>query len=299
MNPKVTNPISLIRFTLLLVLLFTALYAKEKSDYLIVENPEQLQILNRYQQKVREADQLNLMPFMPWKIISRDMLLSDGFSGAMEVEFNGRIFFLVLNEENELIAQNSNNDIRIIEQVTAIEDMYRIERDKSVLFSKIPINQRDPRFPRNYLQKGDLLKAVFKKGPDYFVFRIDESQYGWIRYSGYAVKKLEPKEVEQEVRLPQTAITRVREKLDDLNNLFRKLYSDLNESYSVNNNTPVLTMESSNNHITINLPTGFAENYSKSLTYLINDLENILIGSPFSVVRTNDVLEIKTKEQTR
>lgn len=272
------------------------LFSQEKTDYLIISNLKGLEILNRYQQKISEKDKSAFSPYLPCRIIQREMLLSDGFTSAMEVSIEKQTFFLLLNEEKEPIITDPETEFKIIDKSVSTNEMLKVRKTGKVRFAKeaFGITKKNSVF----LEKDIIVRKIFEKMSDSYVFNVSDAEYGWISFSDKsAVTKIGSDNIRKEITIPALIYEKVREEVEKINILYRKLFADLNQMYTETRESPEIFIQASDREIILNLPPDFERHFPKSLLYLTNELEIIITGTPFSVNKTNGKLEIKMKDQ--
>ncbi|MCB9059334.1 MAG: hypothetical protein H6627_12255 [Calditrichae bacterium] len=233
---------------------------------------------------------------MPSKIINRDMFLSDGFTSAMEISVEQQTYFLLLNEEKQPVIVDPVGDYKIIENADLADDVLKVEKAGRVKFAKgtFSITKSNSVF----LNKNVIIREIFKKQNNVYVFNVSDGEYGWINYSDKsAITKIASDKISKEITIPELIVEKVAEEVEKINILYRKLFSDLNQMYPEKNEPPEIYLINSAREITLNLPPNFEKHFPKTVLYLVNELEIIITGTPFSVVRNNDKLQIKMKEQ--
>ncbi len=285
----------------MLIVLVTLLFAKgeNRANFFIVENPARFEILDRYQQKVSSSDKTIFGKFTPWKIIEENSVLSDQFTQAMKVELDGKQYFFVRDDQGKLIHSDEDGFSIIIKECILNLESITVAQSKSVLFRKIPFNEKNKKYKRNYLEKGIRLKTIFKKKNDYFVQRLDGlKQYGWIRPSGKrSIKKTSGQQItaEKDFQINDVLMERVRLRVEKVNHVYTKLFNNLNTSYSQNRPAPFWSLDVKGNGLVFQLQNSTASDFKRSIDYFVNEVETVFAGSPFTVHSSATAIEVVSK----
>jgi hypothetical protein len=286
-------------FTALILVANIAAREPEKVDFFIAENPAQFEILNRYQQKISAQDKLLFRPFTPWQIIEKKTLLSDQFSGAMEVEFDGRTYFFVWDEKSGFIKKSTIGLFYFVSGVEIKPEKLQVIQNKAVLFSRVPFWKKNAKFKRSYLEKGLVLHAILKKGKDYFVQRQDAKKaYGWVRPSGRLSLKIigraQPRENDS-TQLNPALLTALTKKINTINQVYKKLFHKLNSEKNQNKPAPYWSLESNATGIVLELQNNQSGKFKKSISYFVNEVEALFSGNEYEIYSSGSAIEILRK----
>jgi hypothetical protein len=262
------------------------------ADFLIVQNVEQLSIYNKYQQAASALERQLLVPCVPMRIIRPNDMLGDGFTPCMQVEIDGQTFYFLKEKNGNLSRSGSLGYEKVFSNATVLLDTVQILTGKSILFS--PINS-----PVRHISSRDLLVRVFRHQNLTYCRTLDVPPVsGWVDFS-------EKKEGRDWTTLKQhtssgTSISLVSEKIknrvQEVNRVLARLFRFFNSQTNQQKPTPLWTMESSSNAITCKLEgTMNADQLEQSTFYLVNEIENIALGSEFQVTRSPGRVEIRPK----
>lgn len=69
--------------------------AGETADFLLLEDPASLEILNRYEQPLGPGERKGLPSFAPFRIVAEQAVLGDGITQVKELRFEGRPYYLL------------------------------------------------------------------------------------------------------------------------------------------------------------------------------------------------------------
>ena len=281
-------------FIYYLLLLLNFIDAQDRADFLITENPAQLQLLNRYQQKISFNEKF--AKYTPWKIINKEILLSDQFNKAIQVEYDSRTYFIVWDQNTEKLKGQEDSYAAIFENVIVTSDTVQVTKQGKIAFSYKPLKNLKKGDIKVFLPSATLLKRIFKKDKDYFCLDLSASKFGWVRLINNTYKSIKKEQVAREIKLSESLINQIKSKIENINNLYVNLYADLNKYYNDHKNPPYWSVQIGDKTILLKFYSDNFEAYSKSINYLVNDLQTIVAISPFAVSLNKDVIEIKKKE---
>jgi hypothetical protein len=287
----------------IIILFFLAsnLFGQEKNraGFFITENPAQLEIIDQYQQKLSDQDKLFFRPFTPWQIIKGHILLSDQFSAAMEVEFAGKTYFFALDEKGRLVSDGEPGLIFNFADVEKTPGDFQVIQNKAVLFSKIPFKEKNKKYKRTYLEKGQKVQTIFKMGPDYFVLLSgSKKQYGWIRPSGRLSLRKESGSDEAQgstTVIESDILNQLSNKVEAVNRVYKKLFQKLNSEKNQNKPAPYWSLESNTTGIVLELQNNQSGKFKKSISYFVNEVETLFSGNEYEIYSSGSAIEILKK----
>jgi len=266
----------------------------EKVDLFITQNPEDFIILNRYQQKLSGIEKSKFLPFIPWEIVEKEMLLGDQFTKAMHVNFNGANYFITLTESDKPQTTDGDSYYQIIENCDKVNDKIEIMTDNRVLYRQIPFSSSQKDFPRSYVAKGVQFSRLFKKGRSYLVYNEPEKYYGWIRIdTSSSVIIINNKETEKtQLSISDDILTKVEAKVTGVNTVYQKLFAHLNSIYGKNLAAPEWEIVEEDRIITLTLRNINPAKIKRCVAYLVNDLENLITDQSYSVSSSDNKITL-------
>ncbi|MBN1408600.1 MAG: hypothetical protein JW956_12455 [Calditrichaceae bacterium] len=284
-------------FVFLFTLLFSLIYA-QTADFLIVENPAALTIYNKYQQSISSQVQNQLSPFTPFQIIEENEMLSDQISHASRVILNGNTYFILKDEEGNFVSDETEYS-KIFKNCELFGDTINIFRNNRVsIFSKPEylVNKKRHR----YLEENRYCLRMFRyKNLYYLKVPGDSVVYGWTQLpqTGWEVSHETLANLEV---IPDHLISRLKIRIDAANQDYENFFSYFKKKYNVNFNIPYWHMEISDYEIKgiLNDPT-LADNLKYSNRYLMQDIDNIFLGSEFMFVYSDSTFYIKPGNKRR
>jgi hypothetical protein len=285
-------------FVFLLFFLFHHNFAQpveQSVDIFIARNPADFEILNLYQQKVDPIIKSSFQHFMPWIIIEENALLSDQYTQTLHVEFKGKSYFFVKNDQGELINLQENNYTQIFYNCTLVNDTVSITQKKSVLFKQIPHNSKDSRFKSTYLEHNLQVNRLFKKESDYYVQVLGKSkEFGWIHILNKNGIQKKEKELSPAVILNSSVVLeQIKEKIGQVNKLYSQLFTYMNGLYAQDKEIPQWQITEKGPGLSIFLSNpALKEKLEKSTSYLLSDLQTIVKNSSFALSTNQESFEI-------
>ncbi|MGD9900123.1 MAG: hypothetical protein AB7T22_13450, partial [Calditrichaceae bacterium] len=253
-----------------------------KADFFVCENPRALIIKNRFQQNLSESELNSLSPFAPWRIIQENSLLSDQFTEAMKVSFKNQIYYILKNETGGIIYTGDVGKADIYRNCLMVQDTIEITRDRLISFS----NQYSGDGFNRYLSGGERISRLFKYRSAYFSEVITaRPEFGWIRLPGESGWRpfSNPQSVSNSI-IPEPLRERIVAKFAQVNTTYNDYFTYFNKKRNRDKAIPRWVVVISNENISAELnPAEYTAPLSVSTKYLLNDLENILLGTGFGV----------------
>lgn len=283
------------RCTATLINAFTFLIVTQQSragaDFYIVEHTDRLLVYNKYQQEATAKDRQILVPFVPMKILKANDMLGDGFTHCMQIEIGGQIFYLLKDNAAGLSRSGPLGFDKIFSNATILLDTVRILTRHSIQFSSINSSARQ-------LSVDERVLRVFRhQNLTYCRVLSNPPQYGWIDFSGrkdgknwIVLRNIAP----ADSSISSVVVQKVRTQVGEVNRVLAHLFEFFNKQTHQQKQPPQWNIESSQKAILCTLQ-GSSESFEQSTFYLVNDLENIVLGSAFEVAHTPGRIEIRQK----
>lgn len=280
-------------WTISILVLFGTAKPLHATDFLIVEKIEQLSIYNKYQQEASRRERQLFAPFAPIKILKANDVLGDGFTYCMQVENEGQIFYLLREKDGGLSQSGALGHETIFTNAIILLDTVQILTERSLLLS--PINSQ-----ARHLSSRDLLVRIFRHQSLTYCRTLSAPPvFGWVDFNGKTEGVIWS--ALQHRTSPGTSITplvsqKILKRVEEVNRVLARLFLFFNSRTNQQKQTPAWTMEASSNVITCTLGgTASAEQFQQSTFYLVNEIENIALGSEFQVTRSPGRIEIRHK----
>lgn len=252
-----------------------------KADFLILENPHELLILNKYQQSLTPKEKRLFVKRVALQIIKSDDLLSDGISAAWRVRLFNSDYFLPLDENGNYIGGNASGQINTVENAKIVNDTIKIISDKKILVHA-SLSGKKPSVEPSYLRKDDVTVRLFKKGRNFYIYLPGaKPRYFWSRLSNTSAWKKVNTEAHPASRtIPDKIKDKIINRLQAANQSYNNFFNYLNGVTSNTLTIPQWTLEFSDELISFRLyPTEYQVKLKSSTEYLLRDIDNILLGT--------------------
>ncbi len=270
----------LIYFLLLFsTLLFSQDIRDAKSDYWIIENPAALVIYNQYEQRLTESEKLTLPGYSAWRILDAHHVLSDQFTLTARSELNHRLYFIQLVEDEGPVNESQAGNIDIIKNALIEGDTLRVITD-----TRLSI-QHGSKFET--LSQGVLLERLFKHRNKFFVRDLSSEISGWIGGKlGVHVERYIPEKTD--LALEKQLFSRVNQIFTSYNKRVEKLFNFLNTQYTRTKPSPTWLADKSSSQLKYTLlPATYRTRFKESQSYLVQELKDLLYGSPYRLSATD------------
>lgn len=263
-------------------------------EFLIVEHPDRLLILNRYQQALVPQDAAVTQPFAPMRILKLRDMLGDGFTPCARVEVDGGEFFLIREGDGRLVGEARAGLIRSCSGELLPRDTVHVLEGGTLQIA--PPEGEGGRF----LGAGERIIRFFSSGTRTYVKcpghspaygwvtllpRMEEKQWGMTRPAASAASLIPPSITDS----VQAALTRT-------NVLLANLFRFFNARRGQDKRAPQWRLDVAQSSLVCTLLNGSPErDFPESTGYLVKDLQNFVLGTDFGVFRSPGAIEIRSK----
>lgn len=267
-----------------------------QSDYLMVEYPARLRILNRYAVDASYSEKAAIPSFAPFSIVAGDTVLGDGFTRCMLVRFQGSRYYLLKSSPDSLINQSEAGRVFYARETRAASDTFQVLNGNLALLAE-PSRQAQQLFS---LINGDILKAHFRIRSFYFVEKeAARPIFGWVRLpareEGISWKFRENNSLDTPAAVDAAILADLRFEFEKFNRLSKEIYPQL----AVGSGMPApqwveSPTDSAVLRFVLNQPQ-YQKSFAGSIRYLINNIENRLLGSSLIATQLADRIIIKER----
>jgi|GEM_PF-6341781 len=278
-------------FILFTLLSQNLLYSQteDKADFLLIENPVNLTIYNRYQQTLTEKEKLEFEHFTPFLVVESYGSFGDGLRNYIKAEYKGIDYFILAEKEFEPVNSKSAGKIVLLKNKSVI-------RDTVIIISNNKMTQRLPnsREVAN-LQSGERLYRVFKDVSEYYVYNLNDGKYGWVKFASFPEKKFWSKEGEvytaQGMGYLET-LSKIDTRVEEYNKVILALYQHFNEKKQTNLATPYWAVNEQKNYTDI-LFLDQNENFERAYDKMLDEIKKVLALSSLDYEEVKNGLRIK------
>ncbi|MCF8242698.1 MAG: hypothetical protein K9J16_15070 [Melioribacteraceae bacterium] len=263
-----------------------------KADFLIVENPKELIILNKFQQNLSKESIQKFPKFFPFQIDERNQLLSDGIRHYDKVISENEEYYLLKDEDYRFINEDQLGKIREITNAELINDNvvminhFKLETEANQLIE---------------VTEGTTVTRIFKLN-NLFYCKAGMN-YGWINFN--TLKNNVDYEIKNNIsEVYQLTLDQVYERINkkaiEYNNLLKNLYSLMNENSNETAEPPKLNVILKDESVQCTLVLNDEKmNYDNSWKRFQTDIGNILYGHDFKLEVISDTIVVSRADDDK
>ena len=251
------------------------------SDFALLDSPQSFTIFNQFEQPLVESEKNVLLPFCPLQILQTDARLGDQITRAMQCQYGQKTYYLLKDGQGAIIG--NKGQLHVLKGCVLVGDTVEIVKEGVVaIFGKSPVSS----VSRSALPKGTRLIVLFRYGNAYYSLQTSSARrYGWVgassRDSWKRVKQAAPI---IDVSITEAFSAQLRQRITSANGSYQTFFERFNASAGQRKSVPKWSEEG-----TAPLSWSMSEPYGRtgeldaSTEYIVKDLQEILIGKPFSV----------------
>lgn len=243
-------------------------------EFVIIGNPQAAQLYDQYEQQLTPSQKKALPHGMPLEIVAKRQLMGDQITPGMRLSFSNETYYLMLDEGGRPNGLPPSADAQFYRNCTYINDTLAIAA------VSVPLADNET---RHLLKKGDLVIRLFKNGEKHYLFHAASNRFGWTdatlsAFSRPSAKKATVIPTFNDLHL------RIMKRLELANCSYDTLFTFFNTLTHQDRSTPKWIAAVKNGVYSYSL-VGSAETVTQlesSTDYLLNDVERMLLGRPFS-----------------
>lgn len=271
----------------------TANAGTDPDQFLVVERPAQLMLLNRYQQNLNPRELVLFQPFTPLKILRTRDLLGDGFTPCMRVELEGVEYYLIRETNGRLAGEGLAGKQRLYQGLALPYDTVR------VLSNGLSFVGADGS-GGTVVRAGEMLIRVFSSAGMTYVKRAGAQKvYGWVTLTASRAQRdwsLQRHVPVEETTIPGHVRDSVQALIARTNSLLANLFVYFKGRTGRARETPRWQMETSPAALRCTLLGGSPDrDFPESTRYLVRDLETFILGTNLGVFRSSGSIEIRPR----
>jgi len=268
--------------------------SKAAAEYLVVEHTGQLLIYSKYQQQIHQQEKETFIPFLPLRVLESRGVLNDNYTPCMKVELDGSIFYLIKNDADSFMGSENIGFNHLYKNVISLQDTIEVTSPAGVvLFSP----DKTQRFA---VPKDEKLIRYFQDGSQTYVrLLFKSSQYGWVRL-GSSVHVIHGQERDREITannaVQDKTRGRIEAKFKEVNTVFANIFMYFNKQSAEKKTVPQWrSVESERGIAYILEPQSYGSSFPETDRYITRELDNILIGTPYTMSSSPGRIEIQQK----
>lgn len=278
------------RYLFFLLFIFVTSAWAQSTDYLIVENPAELRILNKFEQSLGPSESARLYKFMPFERVRTYMLLSDRMTTAMLVKHGANSYFILTDTDGEPVNIRSAGAWKMYNGARPLSDTVVAALDDKMNLL-IGVSPQNPII--RTLKKGEKAVRIFSWHGWIYLYLLDDRIAGWVEtgVQNEAWEKLSP--MTQKKTDLSAVIRDVQKIVDETNAITREIFNALNKIEPRSVRPPQWELKHENGKlICVLLPAESYRAYSESMNALRREFENALIGTPIKLRQEGSRIEL-------
>ena len=284
-----------LRASFVLLFLIIAAIAQGRADYLIIADPLDYTIYNQYEQPISESEKYDFVSYAPFQIIDKNVTLGDQITRALKFVFQQKMYYLLMAEDGKFAGEKSKTGRQTFHNAEPIEDTIEVVGGGLAMVSG------SGRIVE--IAKGLRVVRVFRSGPRYYCAAPgDRAAYGWSslepRSAWRKNERVVPaKSSVKDTGLSETLQQRILALITSANELYRTCFSHFNSLTGDEKVIPQWRCACSGNRTRCELAGPYKNNdqISESSRYLVQDIQNMLIGTDFGVICKNGEIIIEKR----
>jgi hypothetical protein len=270
-----------------LVSVFTFhVWAEPRADFLIIEKPSRLTILDEYETPLSESKRKKLPRWAPMRIVEEKALLGDMITEAAHVRLGNEDYYLLMDEEGNYEGRAMAGKISRLRNCRPLYDTVTVSRAGAIRFEGSTASR---------LPKGAELLRAFESGGRWFCLWLEEpSRYKWVRGSAQALSKREiPKEKKSFGISPSTA-QRIRRHFESVNETYARYFSYFSSRSGKDKSVPRWeAIREDGQVIRYALSSAPGVELEKSTEHLVDELRGRLVSEDVEVVHEKNAIEVR------
>jgi hypothetical protein len=280
-------------YILIVLVFFINGFSQSSKNFLIVENPFEVKIFNKYEQNLSFNDTSYFLQYCPIEIVADDTVLSDDYTPAFIGKIENQFFYFLKPEQNIPFSNLFNSYSNYVKNAKSLMDTIQVIQDDKILF----YNAKDKNQKERLAIETKLIR-VFTKGSRTYVKGLAiPVKYGWcdLRNKNSWIVYKSPKKVLTENITEIESL--IKAKLFEVNESLTKLFSHFNQINKKNVPIPYWTFVNQENEFVCTLLNNEIKyEFAESTNILMNELQLTLAHTSYNVVwQSNEILIYKNQ----
>ena len=285
-------------FLLFLVVAVPISLAENYADFIVVENPEELRLLNKYEQVLSASERKRLQDFSPFRIKELRMMLGDGITEVTSVEYYNEPYFIVLKEDGSFLGNERAGTIKTLKRCTLISDTIVVTAQNT-----IKIANKYGGSPDHHLKAGEQWIRLFSYNGTYCLFRDNKRpSFGWSRlHPRSAWSELDEKQADVADTIDSEIVGRIGMLLDSANDAYSIYIDYMNQRTGKAIHVPKWECRKSENGLICEAENGkILHQLAQSNRHLVHSIENLLYSTPYTAyLRSGKIIISQRKKRIK
>lgn len=264
------------------------------ADFLIVKEPGKLSILNQYEQPVSTDELKSFLPYSSFQVINRHELLGDQITYAMHCKYLNKTFFLINNDNGDMLSKNKIFYQRYFSGCTILDDtvIYKSSSGLTV-YEQYPSGGNT-----SSINKDEKVIRIFQFAKNIYILRLSQPQkFGWCPATQNFTKQTEKTTTFMKPDIATDIYCSIQSRLKRANENYDSIFSYFNKLTQKDNSIPKWTISKDGNTIrcTLKGSTTIQKQLESSTNYLFRDIEQLLLGKGFETNYSNGEIVIQPR----
>lgn len=270
----------LTKISVFILCVVTVVFAREKADFIFLKNPEGFTVYNRYQQMLNSEEKRQLGARGALRVVNPEETLGDGITAAAHVR-TGKIDYYIQKNDSGKYLCHDNASVKNYNNCQIAGDTIQVLKDRNILVTE------EVSGTRHYLKKGSLHIRLFKHRKGYYLVALNGKTNGWSALPSTGAWQVckQADQKEKTTDLSGDLYGRIQKRIENANRSYQDYFRYFNRTTGQDLSIPGWKMEKEENSLRYVL-TGArarAEQLSGSTEYLVQDIENMLLGKAYKV----------------
>lgn len=263
----------------------------QKGDFLIISEPSKLSVFNQFEQTLSESELNGFPPYSPFLIVNRIESLGDQITEALRSKYQGKTFFLLLDGKGSLKGSNSQSYQKIFQNCQIINDTVLLKQTINA-YQKFPSGG-----PITKCIADQPVIRIFKHSGSYYVFIPDKRQYGWLNSGTAVFKSISKTPIDSRTFSINDISGMIEARLTAANEIYNQYFGFFNEITLQQKSVPQWKLHNDGKTLKCILSSSVQinEQLQKSTRYVLQDIEQMLLGKPFSIQYTSGEITINPR----
>jgi len=258
------------------------------SDFLVVSSPGAFSILDQYEQTLSDTDRRQLPDDLPLQLVSRDETLGDQITHAIRCSFMGKTFYIMKDEKGNPVKTQKTGVIQTFRSCRIVNDTMLLSANSAIT----GISSR-----QHTLTKGTPILRIFLYGGRFYCF-VPGTGAGWCSgpFKAPAVSSA-VSTGNGDIPLTPELRERIFARIKAANESYRACFDYFNRTTGNQKLVPSWSIEDKGKGLICRLSGHYAgdDMLAESTRYLVQNIENFLIGKPFNAVYLDGEIRITPK----
>jgi hypothetical protein len=277
-----------------LLFLCAVSFAGERVDIIVAEKIGLYTVFDRYQQELTPRQKHDFPSFAPFVVENEEATLGDGITPAVHVRHEGISYYFMVDDRGRLVGGDAGDFLKRYRRCIVYNDTIEITRDGALVMS-VRGRESDNRLP---LRRGDLAKRLFGYRDLYYLKLLDgEELYGWCGLRPAGAWEKFSHEQAATAAFDADLQERIADRLDRVNATYAGFVAEFNRISGQSKRPPewVVHNDEAGVQCVLNAKPSTIRALRGSTRYVVQEIENLLIGRPLSVRYEDGVIMVGGK----